>query len=107
MGNAGSVITAEAGSVIVNVYVAQYPAIDTESRNRTVHLLLRKCELAGIKPMIERISFELYRSRYFKSLTACQLATLHAITDEICEVLYASRGRFAVPARRVSTSPAL
>lgn len=89
----------------IHIHARTAPATNTDARNQLIHLLLRKGELAGIRRMLENISFKLYGSRYFKSLTLEQLITLHAIADEVVEVLYRSRGRYAVPEKSVSDLP--
>lgn len=81
---------------MINVYVTLPAQGDIEAKSRLIHLLLRKGELAGMRRMLENVSFKLYGSRYFKSLTLEQLITLHAIADEVVEVLYRSRGQFGV-----------
>lgn len=99
-----------AGNDVINHQITNYFNItitapirtDHEARTSLIHLLLRKGELAGIRCMLENISFKLYGSRYFKSLTLEQLIILHGIADEVVEVLYRSRGRYAVAAKSVS-----
>lgn len=103
-GAVGNVVQAGPGAV-VNVYVTQPAQGDIEAKSHLIHLLLRKGELSGTRRMLENISFKLYGSRYFKSLTSEQLITLHAIADEVVEVLYQSRGRYAVAAKSVSDLP--
>lgn len=102
-----------AGSDIVNHYNIHIHVSpnqgekDRETKIQLIRLLLRKAELAGLRRMLENISYRLYGSSYFKSLTLDQLITLHAIADEVLEVLYRSRGHYAAPTRRVGPSATL
>jgi hypothetical protein len=102
-GNIGQV----AGNDINNHYAiyirlaSRRVADNRDEHRQLIHDLLRKCDLAGIRKTIERIALGLYGSSYFKSLSHQQLLKLHAITDEIMEVLYASRGYYAAPVRSV------
>jgi hypothetical protein len=88
-GDAGNVVNAESGA-IVNVFINRPNQANADQRS--VYLLLSKCERLGIKPMLERVALKCFGTCLFKALTPDQLATLHEIADEVSEVLYRSRG---------------
>lgn len=92
----------------INVNVGQdWAARNRDTKIQLIHLLLRKSELAGLRKMLENVSYRLYGSSYFKSLTLEQLITLHAIADEVVEVLYRSRGHYGVSTRKFSDLPTM
>jgi|GEM_PF-3266505 len=82
-GDVGVAVNAEDGAA-VHIYVGSgAPGSKSDPVIRAVHILLKTCDEADCRPVVERISLTLFGSNVFKRLSLEQLEQLQAIAEEL------------------------